>query len=122
MPVDASALMPEPLRLTDVVRAVGGWPSDPRPWPASWMARTRSCRRAARHTGYYRPRRWQPSCLWPAGSTPSLRWHWCDLARANDEPGFLVLAGTVGLSREASTTLWAQTRRRLNVPVTARPE
>ena len=45
-----------------------------------------------------------------------------DLARANDEAGFLVLAGTVGLSREASTTLWAQTRRRLGVPVTARLE
>jgi hypothetical protein len=43
-----------------------------------------------------------------------------DLARANDEAGFLVLAGTVGLLHEASTTLWAQTRRRLGVPVTAR--
>ena len=42
-----------------------------------------------------------------------------DLARANDEAGFLVLAGTVGLSREASTILWARTRRRLGVPVTA---
>ena len=41
-----------------------------------------------------------------------------DLARANDEAGFLVLAGTVGLSREASTTLWAQTQRRLGGPVT----
>jgi hypothetical protein len=38
-----------------------------------------------------------------------------DLARANDEAGFLVLAGTVRLSH-----VWAQTRRRLNVPVTAR--
>ena len=43
-----------------------------------------------------------------------------DLARANDEAGFLGLAGTVGLSGEASTTLWVQTRRRLGVPVTAR--
>jgi hypothetical protein len=43
-----------------------------------------------------------------------------DLARANDEAGFLVFAGTVGLSREASATLWVQTRRRLGVPVTAR--
>ena len=45
-----------------------------------------------------------------------------DLARANDEAGFLVLAGTVGLSREAGTILWARTRRRLGVPVTARLE
>ena len=43
-----------------------------------------------------------------------------DLAWANDEAGFLVLAGTVGLSRKASATVWARTRRRLGVPVTAR--
>ena len=42
-----------------------------------------------------------------------------ELARANDEAGFLDLAETVGLSREASTTLWARTRRRLGGPVTA---
>ena len=112
---------PEPLRLTDVVHAVGG-PSD-----LAAVARVLDGADALLPEGRetYRPlstEEGRPSPSWPAGSNAEPAMALVEMARANDEAGFLVLAGTVGLSREASTTLWARTRRRLGVPVTARLE
>ena len=111
---------PEPLRLTDVVHAVSGWPSD-----LAAVARVLDGADALLPEGRetYRALSTEEVAalvLVAGGLNAEPAMALVDLARANDEAGFLVLAGTVGLSREASTTLWAQTRRRLGVPVTAR--
>jgi hypothetical protein len=43
-----------------------------------------------------------------------------DLARDADPASFRALAQKVGVPRDAITTLWTRTRRRLGGPVTAR--
>jgi hypothetical protein len=111
---------PEPLRLTDLVHAVGGWPSDP-----AAVARVLDGADALLPEGRetYRPLSTEEVAalvLVAGGLDAEPAMALVDLARANDETGFHAFAGMVGLSREASTTLWAQTRRRLGVPVTAR--
>ena len=113
---------PEPLRLTDVVRAVDGWPSD-----LAAVARVLDGADALLPEGRetYRPLSTEEVAalvLVAGGLHAEPAMARVDLARANDEAGFLVFAGTVGLSREASTTLWARTRQRLGAPVTARLE
>jgi hypothetical protein len=111
---------PEPLRLTDVVHAVSGWPSD-----LAAVARVLDGADALLPEGRetYRALSTEEVAalvLVAGGLNAEPAMALVDLARANDEAGFLVLAGTVGLSRKASATLWVQTRRRLGVPVTAR--
>jgi hypothetical protein len=113
---------PEPLRLTDVVHAVGGGLSD-----LAAVARVLDGADALLPEGRetYRPLSTEEvaALVFVAGgldAEPAMAL--VDLARANDETGFLVLAGTVGLSREGSRTLWARPRRRFGVPVTARLE
>jgi hypothetical protein len=110
---------PEPLRLTDVIHAVGG-PSD-----LAAVARVLDGADALLPEGRetYRPLSTEEVAalvLVAGGLHAEPAMALVDLARANDEAGFLVLPGTVGLSRKASATLWVQTRRRLGVPVTAR--
>jgi hypothetical protein len=110
---------PEPLRLMDVVHAAAGWPSD-----LAAVARVLDGADALLPEGRetYRPLSTEELAalvLVAGGLDAEPAMALVDLARASDKAGFLDLAGTVGLSREASTTLWAQTRRRLGVPVTA---
>jgi hypothetical protein len=109
---------PEPLRLTDVLHAVGGGLNDP-----ATVTRVLDGADALLPEGRetYRALSTEEVAalvLVAGGLDAEPAMALVDLARANDEAAFSNLARTVGLSREASTTLWAQTRRRLGVPVT----
>ena len=119
MPVDPPSLMPEPLRLTDVVRAVGGWPPD-----------LAAVERLLHGADVLLPEeRDTIRALTPAevaalifvasGLEADPAAALVDLARGADKAGFRALAQKVGIPRDAITTLWTRTRRRLGVPVTA---
>ena len=111
---------PEPLRLTDVVHAVSGWPSD-----MAAVARVLDGADVLLPEGRetYRALSTEEvaALVLVAGGLNAEPRDGAGRSGAGERRGQLSHSrGDVGLSREASTTLWAQTRRRLGVPVTAR--
>ena len=104
---------PEPLRLTDVVRAVGGWPSD-RAAVARVLDGADALLPEGRET--YRPLSTEEVAALvfvASGLAAEPAAALVDFARADDEPGFRALAGAVGVPRAAVARLWTGTRRRL---------
>src|SRR5262245_677154 len=114
MPAD-----PEPLRLTDLLCVVSGWPTDVAAVERLWHAADPLLPEGRAITRALTPAEVAALVLVAGGLDAEPAATLVDLARNANQAGFRALARQAGVPPTAIATVWTRTQRHLGVPVTA---